>query len=197
MKTDTIEDRQEQAAVDQNDRNPELRTTEDQLMEYAVAERQASADGTVKTHVALAVTAGLVPLPAIDVALLVGNQVKMVHGLSKIYEIPFEENRVKSIVTSLITGSAPVLGVIGLSTGAKLIPGIGSLVGSGGVSVVGGALTYAVGRVFIYHFESGGTLLTFDAKKMRGLFKKEFDAGRDSAAKEDSRVTVEATAEAS
>lgn len=173
------------------DHKPELGTVEEQLEEIAAAELRASADNTIKNHVMVAMTLGLVPLPVFDVALLIGNQVKMVHGLSELYETPFEENRVKSIVISLISGSVPVLGVIGLSTGAKIIPGIGSLVGSGGVAITGGALTYAVGRVFVQHFESGGTLLSFDTKKMRGLFKKELDEGREAAAeaKADSGAT--------
>jgi len=181
MSTDKTASKKDQDTLNPDD-HPALGTAEEQLAEIAAAELQATANNTIKNHVMVAMTLGLVPLPVFDVALLIGNQVKMVHGLSELYETPFEENRVKSIVISLIGGSTPVLGVIGLSTGAKLIPGIGSLVGSGGVAITGGALTYAVGRVFVHHFESGGTLLSFDAKKMRKLFKKELDAGREAAA---------------
>jgi hypothetical protein len=38
------------------------------------------------------------------------------------------------------------------------------------------AMTKAVGGVFIMHFESGGTLLTFDPKAFREYFIKEFRA---------------------
>jgi hypothetical protein len=36
------------------------------------------------------------------------------------------------------------------------------------------ASTYAVGRVFIQHFESGGTFLDFDPDKVRAHFEAEF-----------------------
>jgi len=45
------------------------------------------------------------------------------------------------------------------------------------------AMTQAIGNTFIMHFESGGTLLTFDAKKFRDYFIKEFqEAGGTVAA---------------
>ncbi len=192
MSTDNTSSQNDQDTLNPGD-NPTLGTVEEQLAKIEAAELRASADNTIKNHVIVAMTLGLVPLPLFDVALLIGNQVKMVHGLSEHYETPFEKNRAKSIVISLISGSVPVIGVIGLSSGAKIIPGIGSLVGSGSVAITGGALTYAVGRVFVHHFESGGTLLSFDTKKMRGLFNKELKAGRKAAAeaKEDSSATAD------
>jgi uncharacterized protein (DUF697 family) len=152
--------------------------TEEQMSEAAMAERRARADNTIKNHVVVAMSLGLVPVPVFDLALLIGNQIKMVHGLSQLYGVPFKENSVKSIIVALVAGSLPVAGIASLSTGAKLIPGIGSLLGSGGVAVTGGALTYAVGRVFASHFESGGTLLDFKVSKVRGLFKKELERGK-------------------
>jgi uncharacterized protein (DUF697 family) len=162
---------------------PPSGTAEEQIAEVAAETRRAEADNTVKNHVMIALSLGLVPLPLFDLALLTGSQIKMVHSLSGLYGQPFAKDRVKAIVISLISGSAPVLGVIGLSSGAKIIPGIGSLVGSGGVAVTGGALTYAVGRVFVQHFESGGTLLNFDLSKARASFKKELHQGREAVAK--------------
>jgi hypothetical protein len=42
----------------------------------------------------------------------------------------------------------------------------------------GAAATYAVGQVFIQHFESGGTFLDFDPDKVREHFRQEFDRAR-------------------
>ena len=36
----------------------------------------------------------------------------------------------------------------------------------------GAASTYAVGQIFIQHFESGGTLLTFDPERVRAHYRK-------------------------
>jgi uncharacterized protein (DUF697 family) len=152
------------------------------LDETALAERSAWVESTIKNHVIVAMSLGLVPIPMFDLALLIGNQVAMVNALSTLYEVPFKENVVKSIIISLVTGIAPVIGIMGLSVGIKLLPGIGSLFGSGSVAVTGGAVTYAVGQVFAKHFESGGTLLTFDVNAMREAFKKEFKEGQQAAA---------------
>ena len=40
------------------------------------------------------------------------------------------------------------------------------------------AISYAVGKVFIQHFESGGTFLDFDPKKVRAYFEDQFREGR-------------------
>jgi uncharacterized protein (DUF697 family) len=162
----------------------------------SILTKQTLADNTIKNHVISAMAIGLVPVPIFDLGLLIANQVKMVHSLCKLYEVPFAENRVKSMVVSLVGGSAPVFCTIGLSTGAKLIPGIGTLLGSGIVSTTGGATTYAVGRVFSKHFDSGGTLLSFNSEKIRNIFKKELSKGREAAKEfgEDSKIAANAKA---
>ena len=152
------------------------------------------ADNLIKNHVLAATTLGLVPLPLFDLALLIGNQVAMVHGLAGLYGVPFDKLRTRAIVTSLLAGSAPVLSVIGLSSGAKLVPGIGSLFGSGGVAVTGGALTYAVGQVFVRHFSGGGDLFNVDLKAMRRLFKRKLKEGEAAVAEAQVAKDTEQTA---
>ena len=144
----------------------------------AAAARTLEVENVVKNHVIVALSLGLVPLPLFDLALLTGNSVVMVRSLSQLYEVPFEEHRVQAIIVSLVGGSLPVLGVVSLSAGAKLLPGIGTLFGSGTVAVTGGALTYAIAQVFMRHFEGGGTLLDFDAAKLRERFRREVAKGK-------------------
>ena len=143
-----------------------------------VSMRLIKGENVVNNHTLVALSLGLVPLPLFDVAVLTSNQVSMVRALGAIYGQTFSSNKAKAVVFSLLGGSAPVLGVLGLSAGVKWIPGIGTLAGSSGVAVSGGALTYAVGRLFLSHFESGGTLLTFDAAKAYAQFRQEIRRGR-------------------
>jgi hypothetical protein len=35
---------------------------------------------------------------------------------------------------------------------------------------ISGGMTYAIGKVFVQHFESGGTLLDFQPEKMRKYY---------------------------
>ena len=68
--------------------------------------------------------AGLIPVPLVDMAAVGGVQLYMLHRLSEIYEIPFSENRGKSIVSSLAGAMAPAS--IATATGSliKGLPGI-------------------------------------------------------------------------
>ena len=57
----------------------------------------------------------------------------------------------------------------------------GSTVGRSTMPVFAGASTYAIGQVFIQHFESGGTFLDFEPAKVREYFRRQFGRGRDLA----------------
>ncbi|ESQ14408.1 MAG: DUF697 domain-containing protein [Thiohalocapsa sp. PB-PSB1] len=154
---------------------------EQQITDAMAREPGLEAGNAIKNHVIIAMSLGLVPLPLFDLALLSGNQVAMIAALAKIYDVPFEEHRAKSIVVSLLAGTVPVLGVVGLSSGIKLIPGIGTLFGSGGVALSGGAITYAVGRAFADHFDSGRDLFDLDLNQLRARLRSELKRGKEVA----------------
>lgn len=137
-----------------------------------------AANNVVKNHVITSLVLGLVPVPLLDISTLTATQLSMLRSLSELYDVPFEDSNSKSLITSLLGGSLPVLGVIGLSSVAKFIPGIGTLAGSASLSVTAGAVTYAVGQVFVMHFEEGGTLDDFKPKQAQLFFKREFEAGK-------------------
>jgi uncharacterized protein (DUF697 family) len=124
----------------------------------------------------------LIPIPFIDLATVIGVQIKLISEMSKIYEVPFEKNRIKGIVAPLIgsIGIAPA-GTMFFGSLTKFIPGIGHLVSALSFPVVIGAITYATGRVFISHFESGGTLLNFNTEEAKESFKEHFEEGKTVA----------------
>jgi len=150
-------------------------TTEEALLEIAT---QTMANNIVKNHVIASIAVGLVPIPLFDLSGLVATQMNMLSSLSVHYDVPFNDMDSKSLITSLVGGSLPVVGVLGLSSFTKLIPGIGSLAGSASLSVTAGAVTYAVGQVFIMHFEEGGTFDDFNPGQAQAYFKREFEAGK-------------------
>ena len=124
----------------------------------------------------------IIPIPFIDLATVIGVQIKLIAEMSKIYGLRFEKNRVKGIVAPLIgsIGLAPA-GTVVLGSLVKVIPGIGGLLCAVSLPVVVGAVTYATGRVFIAHFESGGTLLNFNAEEAKEAFKEHFEEGKTVA----------------
>lgn len=147
----------------------------------APSPRLQEAHEIVKTYVNASVGTALIPIPLVDIAALTAVQLKMLHSLSQHYQIPFVKDVGKSITASLLGGlitssTSPSLAL----SAAKLLPGYGSALSLVSLTVVGGASTYAIGRVFIQHFESGGTFLDLDPEAVRSHFYREFEAGQDS-----------------
>ena len=141
--------------------------------------RDADARSIVMRNVLWASGVGLITVPWIDIAGVTVVNLKMISELADRYNIPFIESAGKSAITSLIAGLGHrtlALGVVGSTL--KAIPGLGTIFGSLSVPIFAGALTYAVGRIFTMHFESNGTLLTFNPTKFREQFKQEFEGAK-------------------
>jgi len=143
--------------------------------------RSSQASNTVKNHVIGVMGASLVPIPLFDLVALTGVQLKMLHSLAKLYDVPFSKNLGKSLIVSLLGGVMPTSAAMTLASLAKAVPGLGTATGIISVSAIGGATTYAIGSVFMQHFESGGTLLDFDPKKMRDYFSSKLEEGKEVA----------------
>lgn len=158
-------------------------TTQDDVnagTDAAVA-RLAAADNCVKSYAIGAMGLGLVPVPVVDTLGVIAVQRKMIHALTRIYGVRFLDDIAKTYILSLVGGLLPLTLGTGLASMVKLVPGVGLLGGTAGVSVLAGASTVALGRVFTAHFESGGTLLDFKPDRMRAAFRREFERGRREA----------------
>ena len=163
--------------------------TEAAVEETAVEETTASEEtrlaqaGKVVRNYSLGnVAMGAIPLPLVDLAGMTAVQLKMLHSLSKLYDTPFSKDLAKSAISSLLGSSLPLhfAGPASVSL-AKFIPFIGQGVAYATLPVFSGASTYAVGKVFIQHFESGGTFLTFDPEKVREYFEEQMKEGQEVA----------------
>ncbi|MBI2215375.1 MAG: DUF697 domain-containing protein [Acidobacteria bacterium] len=146
-----------------------------------MSEKEPFALEIVKRHSLYAGVVGLVPVPLVNFAGVAAFEIKMLKDLAAFYEIPFREDAGKTIVSSLIGG----LGATNLGYGAlglaKSVPLVGTLLGILTLPVSAAALTWAIGKVFIMHFESGGTLLDFDPDKVRGYFAEQLGKGKKTA----------------
>lgn len=133
----------------------------------------------VRRNVLWALGIGLLPFPIVDFVALTGFQVKMIKELSDLYGVPFHDKKARTLVWSLVTGLGSVV-LTGAVAGSlvKSVPVLGQVLGVVGVSAVAGALTQAMGDLFIMHFEAGGTLLTFDVEAMRAHFRQEYMQAR-------------------
>lgn len=117
---------------------------------------------TIGKYVLASMGAGLVPIPAVDLFAISAIQLKMVHSLANAYNVRFTKNIGKSLIGSLVGGALPVAYTPAIGSLFKLVPLIGQTTSAITMSILGGATTYALGKVFLQHFASGGTMLDFD-----------------------------------
>ncbi len=138
------------------------------------SDKSARASAIVRKHMLISIASGVLPMPIVDIAILTGVQLRMVRQLAELYEVDFPEQRTKSIIGSLVSVSAVATAgnVLGM-----FIPGLKALVGLGSLAT-GPATSYALGQVFIKHFESGGTIWTFDASRGKEDYEEELEKGK-------------------
>jgi len=146
--------------------------------------KEEEAGKIVRRNMYYAMGAGVVPIPIFDLAAITGLQMKMLYQLSKEYDVTFPKDIARTTLASLVGG----IGTIPLASAVagsmiKVLPGIGNIASVLTLPVTAGAITYAIGKIFVMHFESGGTFLTFNAKKMKSYFSELYEEGKGEASK--------------
>lgn len=153
--------------------------------ETLVEGKEKEAFEIVRKNMAWAMGLSVIPVPLFDFAAVAGFQARSLNELSGLYNVQFSDHLAKNITAALISGLGAVyLGQTIASSAIKFVPIIGPLTSLAATPIMAGALTYATGVVFIQHFESGGTFLTFDSAKVRNHFKELYQEGLKAAADE-------------
>lgn len=129
-------------------------------------QRRQEALSIVRQYSFLSAGTGLVPIVLFDFLALSYLQNEMLKRLSILYGIEYSSQQGKILVTSVVNTIVPMSVSYTFSRILKAIPGLGYLSG-GLLPATAGATAYATGRVFIEHFELGGTLLDLDADKIK------------------------------
>jgi uncharacterized protein (DUF697 family) len=128
------------------------------LPPHLAAKRRVIANRIVERHRTYAAVGGLVPVPVANIASVTAINLRMVQQLSVLYQVPFQRDRARAAIVSLIGGAAP--SGFGMATSSALmwiVPG-GMFVGLGVSALSAGALTRAIGQVFVESFENGAQL---------------------------------------
>jgi uncharacterized protein (DUF697 family) len=134
-------------------------------------ERHKRASQLVDRFAVWAGVAGFIPVPLVDVAAVGGLQFQMVRRLSELYGVPFSTNLGKSLIASLAGSTIPAASGIGVASALKAVPLVGTAISTLTMPGLSAGAAYAIGRAFIEHFESGGTLLDFRAPDYREFIK--------------------------
>jgi uncharacterized protein (DUF697 family) len=110
-------------------------------------------------------------VPLLDVTAIGAVQLQMLRRLAQIYDLPFSENLGKSVlastVSSFVPAGAAALVAPGFASVLKFVPIVGTTVAALTMPAMAAGATYMLGKVFIQHFVTGGTLLDFDPAKYR------------------------------
>lgn len=141
-------------------------------------ERSKHAESVIRNHILFSMGAGVIPLPVVDIFAVSAAQLDMIRQLCRVYDVDFAETKGKAIVSSLTTATLARMGAGSL---VKMIPLFGTYLGGVTNAVMAGASTYALGNVFKIHFETGGTILDFDADRLKKLYKEQFEKGKKVA----------------
>lgn len=138
---------------------------------------------TIKHAMLAALGVGLVPFPVVDMAVLVGIQLNMLHKLAGIYGADFSSELGKEIIAASLASVMPVSLSFNASYLLKFVPVYGWLLKGVSTSAFAGAFTYAVGKLFVQHFESGNTFLTLDPQQVKAYFASQFEQGKAEVSK--------------
>ena len=137
----------------------------------STAERSEVASKLVDRFAIWSGVAGLIPLPVIDVLAVGTLQVQMLRRISQIYDVEFSENRGKALIAALAGTMIPVTSGMGAASAMKAVPVVNILAAGFVMPVLSAGATFAIGKAFIQHFESGGTLLDFNPPDYREFVK--------------------------
>jgi uncharacterized protein (DUF697 family) len=133
--------------------------------------RRETASKLVDRFAVWAGVAGLIPLPFVDVLAVGGLQVQMLRRISQLYDVQFSENRGKALIASLAGTMIPVTSGMGAASALKSVPLLGMVASAFVMPVLSAGATYAIGKAFVQHFESGGTLLDFNPPDYKEFIK--------------------------
>jgi uncharacterized protein (DUF697 family) len=158
-----VESSMESSAVETTHAGPDVPVSD--------TERDARALKIVERFALYSGAAGLIPVPLVDVAAVGGVQFQMLRRLAEVYGVPFTREKARSVIASAVGAIVPLASASGVVSAVKSVPVVGTTLGVITAPAFAGGATYLLGKVFIQHFASGGTLLDFDPAKYREFVK--------------------------
>lgn len=158
----------------------------------STSERANEALHTIKNHTMTAMGIGILPAPGLDLIALTGVQLNLLRKLGALYGLSLSDETGKKLLGALLSGYLPMVVAAPVASILKFIPGVGIAAGVLAQSTVAGATTYAIGKLFLQHFESGGSFLNFKAAEMGDKLRQQVQEGKDFIKKHTGRKTENA-----
>ena len=159
-----------------------MEVEDDVRPEEFMNETERRSRAIVQSYVGWASAAGLLPVPVLDVSAVLGIQIAMLKSVAAVYGVPFNRKMVKPLLVSLVNGGSAYMLAAPAASLVKFVPFVGSALGMIMLPALSSASCYATGRVFVAHFESGGTFLDFDPTSARAFYSKLFSSTQKAPA---------------
>jgi uncharacterized protein (DUF697 family) len=155
----------------------EMKKAED--VKVTISKDQQDPDRVIFDHVGFSLIAGAIPIPVVDVIAISAIQIDMIRQLSKIYNIDFDDEIGKTLVTSIVGSTFGLsIGSFGASA-VKAVPVFGSILGIASQVILAGITTYAVGFIFNSHFRDHKTLVDFNFNDVKDAFEDLLKKGKE------------------
>ncbi|MEY4194050.1 MAG: hypothetical protein RLZZ226_418 [Pseudomonadota bacterium] len=149
------------------------------LMRETLAHRQSLNDvysRTVHPHVVgYAITAGLlgaIPVPVVNLSLVLAAQAKMLHSIASIYGVSLTARSLGEVASAV--GMGGLMARYGVNELASLIPGWGSAI----AGLSSAAITYGLGKTLDFYYGQTRQGAAFSRDMLREVYRKEFEQGR-------------------
>lgn len=141
-------------------------------------------EDVIRRHAYYAAGAGMIIVPGVDLLASTTVQIRMISKICDLHGVPFSEHAVKSCLAAIVTSTLPGAAVgYPLISAAKAVPVVGTLLALSAMPALNGAMTYALGRAFHWHFGGGGTLQDIDYKAMAAKVGEELENGKRAVAR--------------
>jgi uncharacterized protein (DUF697 family) len=113
-----------------------------------------------------------VPNTVLEYVVISGMQVRMLQEVSRVYGVPFKADAVKVIVGSILGGGIAYFLSDFYSSWVRSIPVVGKPISFLTEPAIAYVTTYAVGLVFLEHFERNGSFQNIDLESIKKSIKE-------------------------
>jgi len=134
------------------------------------------AERIIKKSTISSMAAGAVPVPLVDIALVMGIQLKMIEQLCDVYEVNYSTEKMNAWIASIMSGT--LLMRFGGSS-LKIIPGLGWLAGGTALAITSGASTFAIGNIAMGYLSEGQSFEDIDLREAKENFNEEFEKAKE------------------
>ena len=155
--------------------NPETVKTRETTANVSAAEVEKA----IRQSVYVAMGIGIVPIPFFNLAAVTASSIVMIRKLSELYGVEFKEGIAKKIISSVAGAGVGVLAAGPVASVVSAVPLIGLPLTIATKPALNGMTTYALGRMFVTHFEKGGSFVGANVDAMKADFSSAFKNSRE------------------